>query len=92
MEQHALVQYPSAFSYAQQNGYSKKDMADLLSIVEIVSNDNLDVSSELRLRDQIDSGSFGSIIKAEYRGKTVVLKLMEQVFPNRRSPLIQIEL
>jgi hypothetical protein len=72
--------FPSALAYAQRNRFSSKQITDLTAILNLVREKKLEITtSDVRIHDKVDDGSFGSIFKAVYRGKIVVLKRIEQV-------------
>ena len=78
--QYLAQNFPDALSYAQRSGFTTSQISDLTAVLNIILENGLQISSsEVCIQNQIDSGSFGSIFKAIYRGQAVVLKRIDQV-------------
>lgn len=78
--QYLAHNFPEALSYAQRTRFSNKQIADLSAILNLIRESNLEIlPSEIQTSGKVDNGSFGSIFKATFRGKVVVLKRIEQV-------------
>ena len=74
------VNFPSALSYAQRNRFSTKQVADLTAVLNIIREYEVEIApTEVRTQAKVDNGSFGSIFKASFRDKVVVLKRIDQV-------------